>query len=63
MIGADLSDIYRDYIACLNKQDWQKLERFVHNEVLQRSAGCQVIARCSKEIFMKFRTLISAFSC
>ena len=33
MIKTDLSDAYRDYIACLNKQDWPKLERFVHNEV------------------------------
>jgi predicted ester cyclase len=33
MIKTNLSDIYRDYIACLNKQDWPKLERFVHNEV------------------------------
>jgi predicted ester cyclase len=29
----DFSDIYRDYIACLNKQDWPKLEQFVHDEV------------------------------
>jgi predicted ester cyclase len=28
----DLSDIYRDYIACLNKQDWPKLGQFVHDE-------------------------------
>ena len=33
MIKTDLSDAYRGYIACLNKQDWPKLERFVHNEV------------------------------
>lgn len=33
MIKTDLSDAYRDYIACLNKQDWPKLEQFVHNEV------------------------------
>jgi predicted ester cyclase len=25
----DLSDRYRDYIACLNSQDWQKLGQFV----------------------------------
>ena len=30
---ADLSDLYRDYIACLNKQDWPKLGQFVHDEV------------------------------
>ncbi len=33
MIKADLSDVYRDYIACLNKQDWPQLEQFVHDEV------------------------------
>ena len=33
MIKADLSDVYRDYIACLNEQDWPKLEQFVHDEV------------------------------
>jgi len=33
MIKADLSDVYRDYIACLNQQDWPKLEQFVHDEV------------------------------
>ena len=33
MTKADLSDIYRDYIACLNKQDWQNLGQFVHEEV------------------------------
>jgi len=24
MINTDLSDVYRDYIACLKKQDWLK---------------------------------------
>ena len=33
MIDIDLSDMYRDYIACLNKQDWLKLEQFVHDDV------------------------------
>ncbi len=33
MIKADLSNIYRDYIDCLNKQNWPKLEQFVHDEV------------------------------
>jgi predicted ester cyclase len=31
---ADLCDIYRDYIACLNKQDWPKLRQFVQDEVI-----------------------------
>jgi predicted ester cyclase len=33
MIKADLSSVYRDYIACLNNQDWPNLEKFVHDEV------------------------------
>jgi len=33
MIQANLCDVYRDYIACLNQQDWPKLEQFVHDEV------------------------------
>ncbi len=33
MTGADLSGVYRDYIACLNVRDWSRLERFVHHEV------------------------------
>ena len=33
MTKTDLSDVYRDYIACLNKQDWPKLGQFVHDEV------------------------------
>ena len=33
MTKADLCDIYRSYIACLNKQDWANLGQFVHEEV------------------------------
>jgi predicted ester cyclase len=33
MVKADLSDIYWDYIACLNRQAWPNLERFVHDDV------------------------------
>ena len=33
MSKTDLSAIYRDYIACLNRQDWPKLEEFVHSDV------------------------------
>jgi predicted ester cyclase len=29
----ELSDVYQAYIACLNKQDWPKLEQFVHDDV------------------------------
>ena len=30
----DLPDLYRDYIACLNRQDWLKLGQFVDDEVI-----------------------------
>jgi predicted ester cyclase len=33
MMTADLSDIYRNYIACLNQQDWPNLDRFVDDDV------------------------------
>jgi predicted ester cyclase len=34
VIKTDLSDVYRDYIACLNKQDWPKLGQFVDDEAV-----------------------------
>jgi predicted ester cyclase len=30
---SELSDIYRAYIACLNRQDWPKLQEFVQDDV------------------------------
>jgi predicted ester cyclase len=33
MTGTDLRIIYQDYIACLNRQDWPQLGRFVHDDV------------------------------
>jgi predicted ester cyclase len=33
MTGANLSDHYRGYIDCLNKQDWPKLGQFVDDDV------------------------------
>lgn len=33
MPEADLSGVYRDYIACLNAQGWPNLARFVHPDV------------------------------
>ena len=33
MTKAELSDVYRRYIACLNKQDWPQLGQFVQDEV------------------------------
>lgn len=29
---AELSEVYRAYIACLNRQDWAALGQFVHEE-------------------------------
>ena len=34
MVKTDLSDVYRNYIACLNKQEWSRLKQFVHDEVI-----------------------------
>lgn len=33
MTKSELSNIYQDYIACLNRQDWPSLGRFVHEDV------------------------------
>ena len=33
MTKADLADIYRRYIACLNQQDWPNLGQFVGDDV------------------------------
>jgi predicted ester cyclase len=33
MNTGELDSFYRDYIACLNQQDWAKLGRFVHDDV------------------------------
>ena len=33
MVEAGLSDVYRGCVACLNRQDWRRLGRFVHNDV------------------------------
>jgi predicted ester cyclase len=30
----DLSDIYKDYVACLNEQGWSKLRQFIDGEVI-----------------------------
>ena len=60
MTKTDISDIYRDYIACLNKQDWPNLGKFVHQDVHYNGEriGCQVIMRCWSEIFARFRISI-----
>ncbi|TBW39808.1 ester cyclase [Siculibacillus lacustris] len=33
MTRARLSDVYRDYIACLNRQDWAMLGWFVRDDI------------------------------
>ena len=33
MSTSDLRNVYRDYILCLNRQDWPKLGEFVHDDV------------------------------
>ena len=33
MNKADIAAVYRNYIACLNGQDWRRLEDFVDEEV------------------------------
>lgn len=33
MTETDLAATYRDYIACLNRQDWPDLAQFVHEDV------------------------------
>jgi predicted ester cyclase len=34
---SNLADIYTDYIACLNAQDWENLDLFVHREVIHNA--------------------------
>ena len=34
VIKTDLADVYRGYIACLNKQDWPRLGQFVDDDVI-----------------------------
>ena len=33
MAREELADVYRNYIACLNRQDWPALGQFVHDDV------------------------------
>ena len=33
MTRSNLADIYRNYIACLNRQEWPALQQFVHDDV------------------------------
>ena len=33
ILKSELADLYRQYISCLNRQDWTNLGLFVHEEV------------------------------
>ena len=37
MTRDDLADLYRDYIACLNRQDWPALGQYVHDDVVHNT--------------------------
>ena len=34
MTDTELADLYRDYIACLNRRDWPALGQFVAHDLL-----------------------------
>ncbi|HEY1942873.1 MAG TPA: ester cyclase [Roseiarcus sp.] len=34
MVEIELTHVYRDYIACLNEQDWTRLGQFVRDDVV-----------------------------
>jgi len=34
MTRTDLSGVYRGYLACLNRQDWTRLDQFVDDKVI-----------------------------
>jgi predicted ester cyclase len=46
MLKSELSDVYHAYIACLNKQDWPKLDQFVHDEVHYNSQRIGICGYC-----------------
>jgi predicted ester cyclase len=56
MTKAELCDLYRGYIACLNRQDWAKLAEFVdenarHNgRAIGLSGYCQMLERDFEDI-------------
>jgi predicted ester cyclase len=37
MTPTELTNIYRDYIACLNRQDWPALGLFVHEDAVHNA--------------------------
>jgi predicted ester cyclase len=51
MTETALSDLYRDYIACLNRQDWRGLREFVQHDVRHNGrtfglAGYRAMLEC-----------------
>jgi predicted ester cyclase len=38
-----LAEIYRDYIACLNRQDWGNLGLYVHEEVMHNGRAMGLV--------------------
>jgi predicted ester cyclase len=46
MIKTNLADVYRGYIACLNKQDWPKLAQFVHDGVSYNGRRIGILGYC-----------------
>jgi predicted ester cyclase len=47
MTKAELAEIYRAYIACLNRQDWPRLGRFVHDEVRHNGRRIGLAGYCA----------------
>ena len=65
MNRADLADLYRDYIACLNRQDWPALGQFVHDEVTHnaRPLGLPGYRAMLEQDFARFRICILTSHC
>ena len=64
LIDATLSTIYREYIDCLNRQDWADLEQFVHEEVYHNGEqiGLAGYREMLEKDFREIRTFISTFN-
>lgn len=47
-----LAEIYRDYIACLNRQDWDDLGLYVHEEAVHngRALGLDGYRRMLEQV-------------
>lgn len=47
MNNLNLCDVYLDYIACLNRQDWLTLNKFVHHTVCYNAKQLGLPRYCS----------------